>query len=200
MVFSLKANKNKLIAVVVLIGIIVCAVIFLPKMIQSPEDYSAATNEERVAFLESFGWEIDDDVMDSRDVTIPIEFSEIYTTYNVMQIAQGFDLEPYAGVTCKQYIYLVENYPEEGEVHATLLVYNDQIIGGDISCSEMNGFMHGFDSESAYYGEGSETYEMSEESLEAEDETEQTDAVLETDETDETSEIITDKSGEVITN
>ena len=63
---------------------------------------------------------------------IPSQFNDVYTAYNVMQQAQGFDLKPYAGEICTQYLYKVENYPDETEVYATLLVYGDQIIGGDL--------------------------------------------------------------------
>ena len=42
------------------------------------------------------------------------------TAYNVMQQAQGFDLKPYAGEICTQYLYKIDNYPDETEVYATL--------------------------------------------------------------------------------
>ena len=84
---------------------------------------------------------------------IPAQFNDVYTTYNVMQKAQGFDLKPYAGETCTQYKYKVTNYPGEQEVYATLLVYGKLIVGGDLACAEVDGFMHGFAADSARYGE-----------------------------------------------
>ncbi len=154
MVFSFKANKGKVLAVVALVAIIVVGAIFLPSMTQSQAEHLGETHEQRVEFLESFGWDIADEELDSRDVTIPKEFSEVYLTYNEMQKSQGFDLVPYAGVMCKQYIYQILNYPMEGkQVNATLLVYEGLIIGGDVSCAEVDGFMHGFAADSAHYGQ-----------------------------------------------
>ncbi len=154
MVFSVKANKKKILAVLVILAIIVCGVLFLPKMIEAPAEYLGETNEQRIQFLESYGWDVSEEPIDSRDVTIPKEFSEVYLTYNIMQNAQGFDLLPYSGAMCKQYVYQVLNYPgQSGQILATLLVYEGKIIGGDISCSDANGFMHGFDIDSPHYGE-----------------------------------------------
>ena len=65
--------------------------------------------------------------------------------------AQGFDLEPYAGQICTQYVYKVENHPGDDQVYATLLVYGDEIIGGDIASTAVDGFMHGFAADSARF-------------------------------------------------
>ena len=35
------------------------------------------------------------------------------------------------------------NYPTDDEVSAHLYVYNDKVIGGDISSAALDGFMHG---------------------------------------------------------
>ena len=70
---------------------------------------------------------------------------------------------PYAGKTCRQWIYRVLNYPKSGEeVRAILLVYDGLVIGGDISSVKLNGFMTGFAGEL----EGAES---SQEETEAED-------------------------------
>ena len=70
----------------------------------------------------------------------------MYTRYNQLQQEQGMDLLPYAGRTCKQWIYRVTNYPDPmEEVRAVLLVYEGQVVGGDISSTSLNGFMTGFD-------------------------------------------------------
>ena len=66
------------------------------------------------------------------------------------------DLAPFAGKTCRQWIYQVNNYPEEGTVRATVLVYEGQIIGGDISSTELDGFLCGFAGQS---GDGQDTSE-----------------------------------------
>lgn len=154
MVVSLKANKKRLLAFGVLAVIVVGACFFLGgAKPEQPEEILCGTNEERVAYLQSFGWTVDPQPTETREVLIPEQFSEVYVTYNVMQQAQGFDLKPYAGATCTQYRYHITNYPEEPEVYATLLVHGEILIGGDIACAEVDGFMHGFARDSARYGE-----------------------------------------------
>ncbi len=156
MVVSLKANKKRIIAFVLLAAAVIGAWIFLKgRGAEETEKktFAGGSNEERVSFLQSFGWEIDENPAETREVMIPAEFNDVYTTYNAMQKAQGFDLKPYAGQVCTQYKYQVKNYPGETEVYATLLVYGEMIIGGDLACAEVDGFMHGFASDSARYGE-----------------------------------------------
>ncbi len=157
MVVSLKANKKRVIAFLVLAAVVVGACIFLRMDAQQeppqPKEVVGETNEERVAFLESFGWQVEAQAAETREVMIPAQFNDVYTAYNAMQQAQGFDLLPYAGQVCTQYKYKITNYPDQTEVYATLLVYGRIVIGGDIACAEVNGFMHGFAPDSAHYGE-----------------------------------------------
>ncbi|MCI9116189.1 DUF4830 domain-containing protein [Acutalibacter sp. JLR.KK004] len=157
MVVSLKANKKRVIAFLVLAAVVVGACIFLrmekEQEPQQPQEIVGETNEERVAFLQSFGWEVEAQAAETREVMIPAEFNDVYTAYNAMQQAQGFDLLPYAGQVCTQYKYRITNYPEKTEVFATLLVYGRIVIGGDVACAEVDGFMHGFAPDSARYGE-----------------------------------------------
>lgn len=106
---------------------------------------AASTNAERVAFLAQFGWEVNAEASSVKEVTIPATFSSTYTEYNKIQLDQGMDLTAYAGCTCKIWTYEVENYPDQtGTVYATLIVYDGQVIGGDIASSALDGFMHGF--------------------------------------------------------
>lgn len=154
MVVSLKANRKRILAVFVLIVVVVGGFLVIPKLVTAPMKHYGETASQRVEFLKSFGYDVAQEPVDARKVTIPREFNEVYTKYNTMQKAQGFDLKPYRGRECWQYVYLVNNYPNSTkEIHATLLVYEGVIIGGDVSCAEIDGFMHGFALDSARYGE-----------------------------------------------
>ncbi len=170
MVVSLKANRKRIIAFLILAAVVVGACLFLRGGGEEPQElqaYPGGTNEERVQFLQGFGWEVNTEPTETREVMIPAEFNDVYTAYNVMQQAQGFELKPYAGEVCTQYRYKINNYDNEPEVYATLLVYGDKIIGGDVASAELDGFMHGFAKGSAYYGEtgsGGETAESAPES------------------------------------
>lgn len=56
------------------------------------------------------------------------------------------DLEPYHGKRVKCWTYTVLNYPGENGVLAHLYIYKDKIVGGDISSTALDGFMHGLTS------------------------------------------------------
>ena len=73
-----------------------------------------------------------------QEVILPEEFNDVYTNYNAVQKTQNMDLEPFAGKTCKQWVYHVTNYPGEENVRATLLVYEGNIIGGDLSSAALD--------------------------------------------------------------
>ena len=104
------------------------------------------TNDDRVAFLTSFGWDVESTPLAIEEVTIPKEFDDPYSSYNELQKYQDCDLTKYKGKTVKRYTYAVRNHPtgEQG-VCANLLVYKNRIIGGDVCSSNFEGFMHGFE-------------------------------------------------------
>ena len=151
--FSLKGMKLR--AFMAVVGIIlVCIVCFFVRLsarstpTSAPAYVSGMTHDDRVAFLQTYGWTVRDDPVEVADVMIPLQFGDVYTHYNAIQLAQGFDLQPFAGRSVKKWVYAVTDYPgysqSEVFVRATLLVCQGQIIGGDVCSVELNGFMHGF--------------------------------------------------------
>ena len=102
-------------------------------------------NGDRVAFLASFGWEVEGEPTESTTVEIPAEFDKVFGAYNELQRRQGLDLSPYSGKTVERYTYTVKNYEgATGTVLANLLVYRGRVIGGDICSADTTGFIHGF--------------------------------------------------------
>lgn len=151
MVLSVGANKKRILAVILLVAVAAAAFFLIPRG-EEKKTYPGLTNEERIAFLQSFGWQVEAEPVETREVAVPAEFSDIYTAYNEMQKAQGFDLAPLKGEPVTQYRYRVTNYPGvEGEVYATLLVREGVIVGGDVALDTADGFMHGFAADSARY-------------------------------------------------
>ncbi|MBR6632715.1 MAG: DUF4830 domain-containing protein [Clostridia bacterium] len=100
------------------------------------------TSEDVVAFLKSYGWEVEDTPVSERSVTIPQEFDQLYEEYNKLQKGEGLDLEKYKGKTVDMYTYSITN--ADGKAYATVLVYKNRVIGGDVSSAENNGFTYGF--------------------------------------------------------
>jgi len=108
------------------------------------KDAELSTNKQRVAFLNSLGWQVDNDPVEVAEVIIPQTFNAVYKNYNAIQKTQGFDLLKYRSVRAKRWTYNVTNYPGVTEgVRANLLVYNNKLIGGDVSSVSINGFMQG---------------------------------------------------------
>ena len=106
---------------------------------------AVSTNDGRVQFLQSFGWQVAASPVESSQVKIPRESSEIFDRYNRLQQSQGYDLTQYAGKTVMRFVYKIENYPgARSPVYATLLVHKNRVIGGDITDTAAKGQIRGF--------------------------------------------------------
>lgn len=103
------------------------------------------TNDDRVDFLEQFGWTVSENAVSEENVTIPQEFDKIMLSYNEFQRQMGLDLAKYKGKKVMRYTYEVTNYPEyEGRVYANMLIYRNKVIGGDICSADSKGFLQTF--------------------------------------------------------
>lgn len=145
MVMTAKVNIKKIIAALAAVAGVIIVLVMLLGGGDSAEPTAApsiASNEGRVQFLKSLGWEVDTSPTESSQVRIPQEQNEIFTRYNDMQKSAGYDLSQYAGKTVMRYVYQVKNYPGATEpVYATLLAHKDRIIGGDITNTASKGTM-----------------------------------------------------------
>ena len=147
-VMTLKWNKKVALLVVIAAAVLLCAIILA--IGASGNGSSAAssqkvkTNEDRVEFLGSLGWEVDSTPVSEELVVIPKEFSDVYDKYNKLQREQGYDLSMFRGLEATIFTYTVTNYTGyNGNVVADLYVLNYEVIGGDIHSLALDGFMHG---------------------------------------------------------
>jgi len=101
---------------------------------------NVSSNKDRVAFLNSWGWEVDSEPIYSGKVTVPEEFDALYSEYNKLQKSIGLDLEKYKGKNAEIYTYTVNNC--DTKAYATLLIYKSQVIGGDVSSAASDGFQY----------------------------------------------------------
>ncbi len=91
-------------------------------------------NDARVQFLKNYGWEVSQSPVESGQVRIPEKSTAVYDRYNALQKSQGFDLSQYAGKIVMRYVYKINNYPGSTDpVYATLLLYKNEVIGGDVT-------------------------------------------------------------------
>ncbi len=149
-VMTAKLSKGKLITILLIIVVIVALLVALCSGAKSGGNTTesataaAASNEDRVAYLKGKGWEVDPDPVETQEVRVPEALPEVLERYNELQQSQGFDLTRYSGRTLKRYVYEVVNYPDAGDNYfATLLVYQDEVVGGDVSSAAQGGLMQG---------------------------------------------------------
>ena len=101
-------------------------------------------NEDRIAYLEHYGWQVSSEATAVEELQIPETFDESYTEYLALQNQQGFSLEQYAGKRVKRYSYEITNYPTgETGVIANLLLYKNTVVGGEVLSPRLDGFLHG---------------------------------------------------------
>lgn len=147
MVMTTKVDIKKIAVVLAAVVAVILAIILLFGG-QNDTPTSATTvsnNDGRVKFLADFGWQVSTSPTESSQVRIPEEQTEVFSRYNALQKSQGYDLSQYAGKTVMRYVYKINNFPGATEpVYATLLVYKNQVIGGDITDTAAKGVVQGF--------------------------------------------------------
>ena len=98
------------------------------------------THKKRIDYINSLGYQVDENTATDKEVIIPLNFSNVYFNYNLLQQKAGFDLSDFKGKTVKKYSYKVLNYKKEN-YYLNLLVLDGIIIGGDISSTNISGEM-----------------------------------------------------------
>ena len=149
MVMTAKVDFKKIVIGLVAAAAVIVALILVfgggNKNAEPTATGTVSSNDARVQFLKGFGWEVSTSPTESSQVKIPTESTEVYDRYNALQKSQGYDLTPYAGKTVMRYVYKINNFPGATEpVYATLLVYKNQIIGGDVTDTAAKGMVQGF--------------------------------------------------------
>lgn len=147
MVMTTKLDIKKIGIILAAVAAVILAVVLI---FGGGNDTPAATtaisdNDARVKFLTDMGWEVSASPVQSGQVRIPEEQSEVFRRYNTLQKSQGYDLSQYAGKSVMRYVYKINNFPGATDpVYATLLVYKNQVIGGDITDTSAKGKIQGF--------------------------------------------------------
>ena len=151
MVMTAKVDKKKLALIAAgIVVLIVGLVMFFGGKNDTPASatitaVSVVSNDDRVHFLNGFGWDVTTSPTESSQVRIPEKASEVFDRYNELQKSQGYDLSRYAGQTVMRYVYQVNNYPDATEpVYATVLISKNQVIGGDVTNTSPKGVIQGF--------------------------------------------------------
>ncbi len=149
LVMTAKIDKKKVALIFAAVVVLIAALVMLFSGGSEETEPTVSTgvsdNDGRVAFLKGFGWQVTTSPVESSQVKIPKEPTQIFERYNQLQKNQGYDLSKYAGKTVMRYVYQINNYPGATEpVYATVLVYKDQVIGGDVTNTSAKGKIQGF--------------------------------------------------------
>lgn len=144
LIWTARVSKKKTAVITAVILVAVLAVVVLvgnqadPAVSGLPQ---LADNEARVSYLQSMGWEVDPEPVETLQFLLPEKLEEPYLTYNELQDSQGFDLSECCGKQVARYTYTVTNYPGRPEgVQANLYVCEGQPVAGDILCAGADGF------------------------------------------------------------
>ena len=146
-VLTAKVDFKKMMLILGAAAVVLLALIlFFGGSEQTFGSQDVSGNDGRVAFLKSFGWEVVSSPKESGQVLIPQESNTVFDRYNALQKCQGYDLSKFAGKKVMRYVYTVKNYPGATEpVYATLLIYKNKVIGGDITDTAPGGKVKTFE-------------------------------------------------------
>ena len=145
---TIKVKKPNLLAaaLLVVIACLLAVVALTAYRFSKKSQYTLGNEAQRQEFLKEMGWEVSGEFDECRQVLIPEQFNEVYEGYNELQKQQGFDLSAYKGKSCDVYTYKVKNYKgheDKDDVRCNLMICDDVLIGGDVSSTELDGFMQG---------------------------------------------------------
>ena len=142
MVMTAKVDMKKIALILGAVAAVILGIILLfgGDQTQTTSAAPVSNNDARVQFLEGLGWEVAASPVESGQVRIPENMSEVFDRYNKLQKQQGYDLATYGGKNVMRYVYTITNFPDaQDPVYATVLVYKNQIIGGDITDTSPGG-------------------------------------------------------------
>lgn len=150
-IVTAKLTKKKLVGAIVAAGLILIGVIILLASaggraagVEAGPVKNIKTNDDRVAYLERLGWDVEAEPLEEEEVLIPGEWDATLKEYENLQQTQGFSLEKMKNKYVTRYIYLINNHPSgETQVYACLLIYKNRIVAGDVQSYALDGFMHG---------------------------------------------------------
>ena len=109
MVMTAKVDMKKVIAILAAVAALIIGLIALfgggSNSAATSATANMASNDDRVKFLTDLGWEVTTSPVESSQVRIPQESSEVFDRYNTLQKSLGYDLSAYAGKNVMRYVY-----------------------------------------------------------------------------------------------
>jgi hypothetical protein len=148
-IFTMHLPKTRWVTLIAVVLILLCIIFLLVKVVPNvffgtkSSALKAETTEDMIEFFEHNGYTVFPEPIEVVPVDIPDMFDAVYQNYEKLQQEAGFSLEKYRGCQVTRYTFLIQDHPQSSqeEVRGNLLVYQARIIGGDIMCVRLDGFM-----------------------------------------------------------
>ena len=100
LIWTARFSKKKAVCTVIIAGLVMALLIVLTGRMPDSEPAQQpelTTNEERVSYLDSLGWQVAPEPVETLQFLLPAQLEGTYLAYNELQLTQGFDLTPYCG-------------------------------------------------------------------------------------------------------
>ena len=143
LIVTTRFSKKKAVLTVIAVGAVMALLVILASVFPGPDGDRPrlSDNTQRVSYLQSLGWEVEPDPLETLQFLLPETLAEPYLTYNRLQKEQGFDLTDSCGKQVTRYTYAVTNYPDRPQgVQLNLYVCEEQPVAGDVCCPGADGF------------------------------------------------------------
>ena len=145
-VYSVRASSVRFLMIILLtlsvfVGVLVLGDTALAASASEIDLTGIKTDEDRIAFIEGFGYKVDG-LKEEVSFVLPDNFDRVMLGYNEIQRDQGLDLAKYARKKITRYTYTLCDYVDHnGTVYANLFIYRGRVIGCDISSADPEGFV-----------------------------------------------------------
>ncbi|MEE0858779.1 MAG: DUF4830 domain-containing protein [Acutalibacteraceae bacterium] len=145
-----RIDKKGIVAMIVAVAVVVFVILKFVVFNISTTAYCDTVGEYQLEitsdftiedFFKQFELEIDKDSQQKVNITIPSEFNDVYEKYNNLQKSQGLDLVDYKGKNAERYTYNVTNYPNDVDVNANIIIYENRVVAGDLCTVTLDGIM-----------------------------------------------------------
>lgn len=137
---------KKIIYIILAISVLIILIFVLPSkgvMTSANLLKDGSSNEKRIEYIRSFGWDVAEDAKEKSHTLIPEVFSKTLEEYNRMQQKSGFDLRPLAGKEIVRFSYKLLNHPlDKNYARVNIFVHQGKIVAADVSSTKLDGFMH----------------------------------------------------------
>ncbi len=136
-VLSMKASPKRLFPVllclVLILAMLIAGLCFpTSRTMMTAAPITGDSDEACATYLTSLGYTPTLPAAAVREITLPDVFDDTLNAYNDLQKQAGFDLSGYAGQRVKYRTYAFA----DGTGQAHIYVYNDRIIGGDLTVGQ----------------------------------------------------------------